>query len=111
MEALRDTAFEMCDGILEGRFGSPGHREFQVLMSDVPDEHHEAIRKLVRYCVDGGINDFMACLEKDGPQIPALAETGLVGGGDEGLLSRLHGPDGWKARFSKFPWQTAKARD
>ncbi|MEL7538141.1 MAG: hypothetical protein AAFZ58_01875 [Pseudomonadota bacterium] len=92
---LRDVSLEMCDGILAGRFESPGHREHQAKLANLSAADRQRIFELVTYCVDGGINDFLHACHR---------ESDLLRQGDESVNpgSLYWGERGWLNRYSKF---------
>ena len=64
MSEFRDTAIKCCEGLIEGKFDSPGHREIQSTLASITQEQKELIRKCIVYCVDGGLNDFLFHLDE-----------------------------------------------
>lgn len=92
---LRDVSIAMCEGILEGRFDSPGHREYQTLFAGLTDEAKRDVQRLVAYCIDGGINDFLHALQRETDVLPSKAVSNPT--------NLYFGSGGWVERFSKYP--------
>jgi hypothetical protein len=54
---FRNTAVTCVQGLCEEQFDSPGHREYQRLIRDLSAEQKELLQNVVRYCVEGALND------------------------------------------------------
>jgi hypothetical protein len=102
---FRNTAMECVQGLCREKFDSPGQREYQKLISTLSDEQKEVLQKVVRYCVEGALNDTLYRLDlelnKKKPRIQiqvdgkSLANTGAP----PALHSRLWGQTGWLNRY------------
>lgn len=108
---FRDVALECVEGLCEEKFDSPGHRAYQKEIASLSDNEKRILKETLAYCIDGGLNDFLFHLDKEGRLkkrirviIDGLESTDL----SEGLHKELHGKNGWKNRFSKFDAITAK---
>jgi hypothetical protein len=97
MSNLRDVSLELSDGLCNSRFSSPGHKAMQRQINEFTPEQKEILRAFVAYCVDGGINDFLASLDKE-------SDIGFSVRGEvlHSLRDRLFGTDGWRARYSTY---------
>jgi hypothetical protein len=102
---FRNTAIECVEGLCRDDFDSPGHREYQKLISTLPDEQKEVLQKVVRYCVEGALNDTLYQLglelNKKKPRIQIQVD-GLPlasAAGPTSLHSRLWGPTGWLSQY------------
>jgi len=103
MQNLRDVALDLCDGLCEERFSSPGHKELQIELRQLTEVQKKLVRKCVAYCVDGALNDFIYRLEDVKSTTPiSLTVVSREGISTDRLHRKLHGRDGWKERFSKF---------
>jgi len=90
MTNLRDISLETCDGLLHNRFESPGHKEIQELLKNFTPEQKQIFQKAVRYCIDGGINNFTYSLGKN------------IEDFDDNLNQKLYRQEGWIAKYSKY---------
>lgn len=93
-------------GLCQGIFKSPGHREYQELIRPLPDEHKQVIEAVTKYCAEGALNDFLFHLDKemrkDNPRIQLIVDGEPVTlEGMKGLHSLLWGNDGWISRYGK----------
>jgi hypothetical protein len=104
MTKLRDVSLELSDGLCEARFSSPGHEVMQRRISEFTPEQKEILKAFVAYCVDGGINDFLDTLDKE-------SEVGFSVRGEalRPLRDKIYGPDGWRARYSKYDTEGNRA--
>lgn len=105
MLKLRDVSLELCEGLLEGRFESPGHRAMQRDLGTLPPEARQLLLQFVTYCVDGGLNDFLASVDRESRRMGAVqisVDGMLATDRTDSLHKELHGEDGWKKRFSKY---------
>jgi RNA binding exosome subunit len=105
MENLRDVSIKLCNGLIESKYESPGHKEIQKKLNSFTSEDKKVLMELITYCVDGGINDFLYRLDKQSREKGALKL--LVNGKEakdltESLSKELHGKNGWQKRFSEF---------
>jgi hypothetical protein len=102
---FRNTAMECVDGLCLEKFQSPGHREYQQLISTLSDEQKELLQKVVRYCVEGALNDTLYQLDleinKKKPRIQILIDGKSLAntGAPPALHSRLWGATGWLNRY------------
>ncbi len=105
MEKLRDVSIELCQGLTESRFESPGHKEIQKEIEALSPQQKEILIECVAYCVDGGINDFLFNLDKISRN---SGEISLIVNGEniikltENLAHELYGKEGWQQRFSAY---------
>ena len=105
MENLRDVSIELCNGLLESKYESPGHKDIQEKLSRFTSEEKEVLKELITYCIDGGINDFLYRLDSESRNKGTLKV--LINGSEtneltEGLSKELYGENGWKQKFSQF---------
>ncbi len=105
MEKLRDISIELCEGMTESRYDSPGHKEIQNEIESFTPEQKEILIKCVSYCIDGGINDFLFNLDKESRKSKKLSIS--VNGKNiseltDGLNRELYGESGWQKRLSKY---------
>ena len=102
---FRNTATECVHGLCREEFDSPGHREYQKLISTLSDEQKDVLQKVVKYCVEGALNDTLYQLDlelnKKKPRIKIQVDgEPLANTGDPATLhSRLWGPTGWLNRY------------
>jgi hypothetical protein len=105
IEKLRDVSIESCHGLLEGKYSSPSHKSIQKELEGFSDEQKKVILNLVKYCVDGGMNDFLYNLDekirKDN-SITIIENGYNIIEDSPGLNRELHGDKGWILKFSKF---------
>ena len=105
MEKLRDVSIELCEGLVESRFVSPGHKEIQNDIESLSSEQKETLIRCVTYCIDGGINDFLFNLEKESSKAKEI-EVSVRGKSivelTDGLSKALYGEAGWQKRLSKY---------
>tara|TARA_R110001583_G_scaffold174008_1_gene328195 strand:- start:340 stop:597 length:258 start_codon:yes stop_codon:yes gene_type:complete len=66
MEKLRDVSIELCEGLAQSRFDSPGHGDVQKEIESFSPEQKEVLLECITYCIDGGINDFLFNLKNWG---------------------------------------------
>lgn len=105
MEKLRDVSIELCEGLTESRYESPGHKEIQKELEGFTPEQKEILIKCVTYCIDGGINDYLFNLDKELRKSDSLAlmvKGESVINKTEGLSRELYGEDGWQQRYSAY---------
>lgn len=105
MEKLRDVSIDLCQGLTESRFESPGHEEIQKEIEALSHQQKETLIKCVAYCIDGGINDFLFNLDKASRNSGEISIT--VNGESiikltENLTHELYGKEGWQQRFSAY---------
>ncbi|MDA0118053.1 hypothetical protein [Vibrio sp. T11.5] len=105
IEKLRDVSIELCEGLTESRYESPGHKEIQNEIEAWSPEQKALLVKTVTYCIDGGINDFLFNLDKAIRKSENIALS--VGGqnittSSESLVCKLYGDGGWQKKFSKY---------
>ena len=104
---FRNTATGCVRGLCREEFDSPGHREYQELIQMLSDEQKEILQKVVKYCVEGALNDTLyrldAELNKKKPRIQILidSEPLATAGAPSTLHSRLWGPEGWLIRYQQ----------
>lgn len=102
---FRNTAIDCIQGLCRGQFDSPGHREYQRRISTFSDEQKEVLQQVVRYCVEGALNDTLYRLDqelnKKKPRIwiEVDGEPLMRTGAPSALHSRLWGPTGWLNRY------------
>jgi len=105
MGKLRDVSIELCEGLTESRYESPGHKEIQKEIENFSPEQKQALIKCVTYCIDGGINDFLFNLDKasrNSKELSISLKGEDVSGLTEGLHRELYGAQGWQQRFSRY---------
>jgi len=105
MEKLRDVSIELCEGLTESRYDSPGHKEVQKEIEAFSPEQKETLIKCITYCIDGGINDFLFNLDKASRKSKELSislKGEDISGLTEGLHRELYGARGWQQRLSKY---------
>src|SRR5262245_8334240 len=101
---LRDPAIDFADGLLAGRWRSPGTRALQSALARLSPEQRALVRRVVVASVDCGLHDFLFALGEshdfergiavvvDGQNVAALSD---------GLQGEPYSDEGWFARFSK----------
>lgn len=105
MEKLRDISIELCEGLLDARYDSPGHKEMQREIESFSPKQKEVFLKCITYCIDGGINDFLANLDKASRKtkdINISVKNENILHLTESLNHELYGENGWQKRFSKY---------
>lgn len=112
MAHLRDAAIDIATGLCEDRFDDPGNRKFQAALASMPTAGRKLLLETVAYSIDAAMNEFLAQLDRE----MRSKKKRLLVTVDEtpctelsaALHKELHGPKGWKARFSEFKAITAK---
>jgi hypothetical protein len=105
MEKLRDVSIELCEGLTESKYDSPGHREIQKQLESFTTEQKEVFKNCVTYCIDGGINDFLYNIDKESRKskdlILSIKGKNITESSSQ-LSHEVHGENGWKKQFSKY---------
>lgn len=102
---FRNTAVSCVKGLSEERFDSPGHREYQRLILSLSGEQKELLQKVVRYCVEGALNDTLytldAELNKKNPRLTISIDGESLSSEESPSVmhSRLWGTEGWLKRY------------
>ena len=105
MHALRDTSIELCKGLTEANFTAPNHQAMQRQIAHMSDAEKDLLVKCVTYCIDGGINDFLYDLDKacrEATKIQLSVDDQNIAEQTDALHREVHGPEGWKTRFSEY---------
>ena len=105
MDALRDSGIDFVEGLSAGRWKAPALQALQGEVLALPEETRQVIRRCFVAGIDGAIHDFLfklaerADFEQD---IRLLVDGRDVVPMSDGLQGELFGPEGWRARFSRY---------
>lgn len=113
MNHFRDGVLECVNGLCDGKFDSPGHRQFQNELEGFTEDQKDLLKRTVAYCMDGGMNNLLFDLDSElrkGKRIQILVDGQQISDDSEALHRELWGPSGWIAKFSKYGPYWMKSR-
>jgi hypothetical protein len=109
MKEVRDEAIEQWEMLIDGRLkGATAEACRPGILAMTPDDR-ATLAALIPRIVDTTIHHLLWTLERredvsvavraGGSGVPSIAAE------SDGLAGEVYGPDGWQARFSKYPEQ------
>jgi hypothetical protein len=105
MENLRDTAIGYYDGLAEGHGKAPALQPLQADLQSMSVRERAIVRRSVISVIDDAIHDFLFKLQEQadfGHRIEVRVVGLNIENQGEGLHYEPFGPDGWRARFSRY---------
>jgi len=102
IENLRNTAVSGAKGLVDNAFQSPGHKEYQRLIATFDSKQKEILVRIVEYCTEGAINDFLYHLDekmRKGGEIQVLVKGVPITELSPALYKELWGEGGWWATY------------
>jgi hypothetical protein len=105
MQNLRDRAISYYDNLARGHWKAPSLQALQADLGSLDEGQRDIVRRCVISAVDTAIHDFLFKLQEqaDFEHTIEVKVNGInVEDRGEGLHYEPFGPDGWRARFSKY---------